>query len=226
MEIDNTMEILLYLRDEMSPEARIAFEAKMAGDSSLRESFETVQEVTDFIDLWEAPPLTEDIAQRVMETLAKNKKQEKGKSRDWWDSFVDWLISLGNVFTLRRLTPGLSLMCLVVAGFFFLPLQEQSVEQPGVTIKGGVKMMQGQRLPMATLLMKNENPDPEKIVANLTRAGLEVVHTEIYDTSVVVRVRNSQKIDLRDKLGYMGHLVRHNPGYLDDKGLTVIVIRN
>ena len=219
METDNTMEILSYLRNDMLPEERTAFETRMEADPSLESSVEKIEDTMAFIALWEPPPLKTDISQRVMDTL---RNRERRSLNSWENRF---LALLRTHFTIKRLTPALALVSLVLVSLFFLPWQERFVRQPDVAIKGEIKMMIGQRLPMATLLMEAEKIEVGKIVGYLNRAGVAVVHTEVYDTGVVVRVRNTEKVDLKVKLVGFGRLVRQNPTHLDDEGLTVIVIR-
>ncbi len=162
----------------------------------------------------------------------QNEHNEQGKvkipMKEWIDHFFNWIIPYRDSPFFKRLTPGIALISLLFLCIFLLPQQKQEHlnDQSNHTVKGGVKMIRGQRLPVPTLLLETLKPDIERIAEYLDSAGIEVVHSEIYDSGVVVKVRIPEGFDIKEKLGGLGRLVRHNPARIDAEGLSVIVIRS
>ncbi|SLM31844.1 hypothetical protein MTBBW1_450015 [Desulfamplus magnetovallimortis] len=144
------------------------------------------------------------------------------------NSFLDWV----NKFTsIRQMVPGLVMASLIFICLVAVPWQNMMDKETGhIVHKGGVKIVQGARLPVATLLLESEELDIPHILEKFADIDIKILHIERYDTGIVIRGKTGTNFNI-DKKAWLkkangiGKLIRYNQGYSDEEDLTVIVIR-
>ena len=228
---EDRMHILAYLRGELPRNEKMALEARMAQDSALKIYVEKMRGVIDLIKEWEPPPLRDDFTAKVMANIAKA-TPEYNKHSEASGGGMEFLKSLKKLFSSRSfMIPGLAVASIIAVCIIILPWQREHVPidvkttDPQMTYKDGPVMVDGPRLPKATILMDTEGLDLDMIQETLKEIGAEVIRTFKYNKAFVLEIKIQEGINLKRVLEDSGQMIRYNRGYRNQEGLAVIVFR-